>query len=605
MKKSLLPFASLLCAAVLCAVSLLGDVPRTISYQGYLADADGVPIEGPVAMTFRLYGQLAEGVEVWAEYHETVALTEGRFVAVLGSVTALPADFSQPLYLEIQVGAEVLSPRLPLRSVPYALQAAKVDAGGVDAAAVRDGAIGKAKLGRDLAGAGLVQNSDGGLRIAGGGVVGTMIAEGAIANGHIAANAGIEPGKVAGTAVTLGGIETLTNKTLERPVVNVLDSDFTIVSATMPTNSARLQLGAGRTGVFQTLILPGGDGTLALESYVNTQIAALADVASSGSFADLGEVPPFARLDQPNIFTASSLALSIAPAMPYTDAVLFQILPAQPIRPETGGPVFSVDAEGDVVAASFAGSGAFLTSLDAAALATGTVSLDRLPLLPAAKVDGLATVATSGSFANLADVPAFARLDQANIFTAASLPISLEPTELLGDDILFRIMPPPFAGRPEEAPLPVFSVSGYGVVTAASFVGDGSQLGELNADNVASGTLAAERLPVVPAAKLALAEVAGPGLFHDVANQRLGVAVGAGLAIDGGKLTPSLDGKTIGTDGEGKLTVTGVVNVPVVVDTNEPTTPQHGALIFKDGALQVFNDPEGTGGTWIRIGTYQ
>ena len=137
-------------------------------------------------MTFRLYGQLAEGAEVWAEYHETVALDEGRFVAVLGSVTALPADFSQPLYLEIQVGAEVLSPRLPLRSVPYALQAARVDAGGVDGAAVRDGVISKAKLGRDLAGAGLVQNSDGGLRIAGGGVVGTMIAEGAVANGHIA-----------------------------------------------------------------------------------------------------------------------------------------------------------------------------------------------------------------------------------------------------------------------------------------------------------------------------------------------------------------------------------------------------------------------------------
>lgn len=605
MKKSLLPFASLLCAAVLCAVPLLGDVPRTISYQGYLTDAAGAPLEGPVAMTFRLFGQVAEGTELWTEFHGTVSVDEGRFVAVLGSVTALPADFSQPLYLEIQVGGETLAPRLPLRSVPYALQAAKVDAGGVDGNAVRDGVIGKAKLARDLAGAGLIQNSDGGLRIAGGGVVGAMIAEGTIANNHIAANAGIAPGKIDGTAATLGGTETLANKTLNYPEIRVRDSAFSLESAGSPGRMVKLQVSPGRAESMQTLTLPGADGTLALASYVDTQIGALADVASSGSIEDLVDLPPFARLDLPNTFTASSLALSLEPAMPYTNMILFQILPSQPVRPEVLEPVFSVDAEGDVVGASFAGDGSLLTNLDAAALAAGTVALDRLPLVPAAKIEGLAAVATSGSFAHLGSVPAFARLDQANTFTAASLPISLEPTELLGDDTLFRIMPPPPPGRPEAA-FPVFSVNGYGVVTAASYIGDGSLLGELSADNVASGTLAAERLPVIPSAKLALAELAGPGLYHNMTNKNLGVDVGAGLAIDGGgKLVPKLDGKTIGTDGEGKLAVTGVASVPVVLDTNEPATPQHGSLIFKDGALQVYNDPEGTGGTWIRIGTYQ
>ena len=101
----------------------------------------------PVDVTFRLFGQLAEGTEAWSETHSGVQLDEGRFSVALGSVTALGIDFSVPMFLEIQVGTELLTPRLPMRSVPSAIRAATattVDAGAVDTAALAADAVTKA-----------------------------------------------------------------------------------------------------------------------------------------------------------------------------------------------------------------------------------------------------------------------------------------------------------------------------------------------------------------------------------------------------------------------------------------------------------------------------
>jgi hypothetical protein len=526
---SLAPLA-LVCIALVLASGARGDVPRTISYQGFLTDDAGAPLTGPVDITFRLFGQLADGTEAWSEVHQDVELDEGRFTVALGGFTAQGVDFSQQMFLEIQVGDEVLAPRLPMRSVPSAIRAATVDAGAVDTAALAAGAVTKAKLGDDLVGAGLAQNEDGSLKIALGKVDGTMLAAKAVTNSHVADTADIDPTKIAGTAVTLGGTEALTNKTLTNPVLQVRDSDFTIVDDDDPGYSVRLQLSAvGRASrLSRTLIVPDADGTLALESYVDAEIDGLATVAASGAYADLlglpalqpvatsGEfsdianMPDFARRDTANTFTAPASALSLAPVGAASDAVLLEVLDSST---RTGTQVFSVDAEGDVVAKSFTGRGYGLQGLRADQIMTGTVNVNRLPTIPSHKVVGFADIAISGDFYTLNDVPNFAERDAANTFTESDRAISLEPSHPDPDAVLLQVLSPD-----ERLGSPVFAVDAEGDVFAESFTGDGSGLMQLNADSLTSGTVSLAVLPTIPSTMTSgFALIATSGSFLDLA----------------------------------------------------------------------------------------
>lgn len=531
-KSPLLSLASLpavlLSAALALASAAFGGVPAAISYQGYLTDDAGDPLTGPVAITFRLFA--VQGPAIWTEPHATVQLNEGRFAVALGEVAALPADFSQPLFLEIEVNGETLSPRLPLRSVPYALQAGKVDTNGVDRAAVAAGAIDKSKLANDIAGAGLAQNGDGSLRVALAGIGSAMIADSAISNQHISSTAAIAPSKISGTAVTLNGNETLTGKTLSNPVLTIDDSRFTITDDADPTYSVRLQLDPKPTRALQrTLIVPDASGTLALESYVQTyvgtQIGALAPVASSGlykdllnapaltpvatsgSFADLTGVPSFARLDMPNTFTAASQAITLDPIGAYPNTTLLQVLGS---LGRTGPGLFTVDTEGDVTAMSFAGNGAGLTNLQSANL-TGAISLSLLPTIPVTQIDGLAAVATSGSFIDLGNVPDFARRNTNNAFVGQN---TFRSTEASADAITLMVLSSP------SIPEPVFTVDSEGDVVANSFTGDGAGLTNLDADALSSGTVSLALLPnKIPNTKIdGLAAVATSGSFADLGN---------------------------------------------------------------------------------------
>ena len=828
---SLAPLA-LVCIALFLASGARGDVPREISYQGFLTDDAGAPLTGPVDITFRLFGQLADGTEAWSEVHQDVELDEGRFTVALGGFTAQGVDFSQQMFLEIQVGDEVLAPRLPMRSVPSAIRAATVDAGAVDTAALAARAVTKAKLGDDLAGAGLAQNEDGSLKIALGKVDGTMLAAKAVTNSHVADTADIDPAKIAGTAVTLDGTEALTNKTLTNPVLQVRDSDFTIVDDTDPGYTMRLQLSPpGDRANGCTLTIPDANGTIALESYVDTEIAGLATVAASGDFTDLInqpavfahvavipgdsspipapvdatgtddtltlegvgpialstsaaragapnvtiglrlgyglevdfkkqlrvyvdddsigfddydaltvlrvtadklyglatvaksgdyadlngapslaaiatsgtfsellDVPNFAELDAQNTFTAPDYAISLAPTGATENAVLLEVISQEE---RAGLSVFTVDAEGDVLAASYTGDGSALTNLTAG------------------NMPGLATIATTGSFLNLAAVPAFARRDQENAFTASIRAISLEPADPKTNDPMLQLLGNP--GVRTGLGSPVFVVDAEGDVTttsvmAGTFKGDGAGLTDLDADKITAGVLALAHLPTIPGSQIdpdavvsgtiedgtivnddiaagagidfsklniqsrdiandllefdffnvdfgpnfvygsrasmsvplgdtlylsldtvnlagelagwglmaagsslainlpelepsLAASLPGKGLSHDTTNDTIAVDLGDGLKLAAGNLVvPDVDDATIEVDGGGKLAVKSVDSVPVVLDTAEPAVPKHGSLIYKDSALQVYDDPDGPGGdpgVWIKVGTYQ
>jgi hypothetical protein len=105
--------------ALSCGASLFAQVPRTIAFQGSLS---GVA-DGDVTVTLTIYDALTGGTELWTQT-KTVTVKKGLFATTLGeAVKPFPVTmvFDKPYFVGVKVGAETLSPRFALQSVPYAL----------------------------------------------------------------------------------------------------------------------------------------------------------------------------------------------------------------------------------------------------------------------------------------------------------------------------------------------------------------------------------------------------------------------------------------------------------------------------------------------------
>jgi hypothetical protein len=121
--KRILMYAALL--AVL-ATDAGAQIPRLISYQGYLTDANGSPITGTRTLTFALYtAPSGPASPVWLETHQNVAITNGTFEIYLGINTTLSLiPFDVAYYLGTKVNSDPeLVPRTRFASAPYALRA--------------------------------------------------------------------------------------------------------------------------------------------------------------------------------------------------------------------------------------------------------------------------------------------------------------------------------------------------------------------------------------------------------------------------------------------------------------------------------------------------
>ena len=110
-------------AVFVLAGVLLGSPPKTIAYQGKLTDFSGVAIDTACDITFQLYRSSSGGTPIWSETHLDVPVHKGLFDVILGSVVPFPdsVDFSEQYYLQLVVGGEILSPRIPLSAAPYAI----------------------------------------------------------------------------------------------------------------------------------------------------------------------------------------------------------------------------------------------------------------------------------------------------------------------------------------------------------------------------------------------------------------------------------------------------------------------------------------------------
>ena len=126
------------------------DVPRIISYQGFINNSDRLPISnGTYRINVNLYSD-SEGLHsIWSGSYETM-ITNGLFHLFLGSGDYPFTDetvFDRPLWLGVALnGQGEMFPFTPLSSVPYAMS---VSNGSISTSELVDGAVTAKKLSVD------------------------------------------------------------------------------------------------------------------------------------------------------------------------------------------------------------------------------------------------------------------------------------------------------------------------------------------------------------------------------------------------------------------------------------------------------------------------
>ncbi len=118
--------------------------PERVNYQGVLRDQNNLPLSGTFDMWFRFFDAASVGNEILVDQHaaatgNAITVSGGLLDVVLGTGTVTdgsgPGTYTQlstvfrdytDVWLEIQVGAETLSPRTQVQSVPYAMNSRRL-----------------------------------------------------------------------------------------------------------------------------------------------------------------------------------------------------------------------------------------------------------------------------------------------------------------------------------------------------------------------------------------------------------------------------------------------------------------------------------------------
>jgi hypothetical protein len=112
---------------MLSSINIIAQIPRVINYQGMLMGNNSQPVSnGNYDLTFKLYDET--DTEIWSEVHNQVAVNNGLFQVILGTITPFGIPFDKPYTLGIQVGSDPeLQPRTQLTSVAYSIRAEDAD----------------------------------------------------------------------------------------------------------------------------------------------------------------------------------------------------------------------------------------------------------------------------------------------------------------------------------------------------------------------------------------------------------------------------------------------------------------------------------------------
>jgi hypothetical protein len=100
---------------------------RTISYQGYLKDGAGKPVNGSASLSLSLYDTAVGGTPLWTEKQD-VAVINGVYRINLGEVAPFNLPFDQQYWLGIIInGDPEMQPRQQLQYSPFAFRSTIAD----------------------------------------------------------------------------------------------------------------------------------------------------------------------------------------------------------------------------------------------------------------------------------------------------------------------------------------------------------------------------------------------------------------------------------------------------------------------------------------------
>lgn len=112
--------------ATLVTAGAAAATPETVVWSARVEN-DAGPLDGTVSLTLTLFDAETGGSAVHEETIASAVVVDGELVHELGASAGNPLDdavLERPaLYLQVAMNGETLSPRLPIRSVPYALRA--------------------------------------------------------------------------------------------------------------------------------------------------------------------------------------------------------------------------------------------------------------------------------------------------------------------------------------------------------------------------------------------------------------------------------------------------------------------------------------------------
>lgn len=118
------------CAALLLLLACPagGQIPPKMNYQVMLTNDMDEPLpDQDVTLHFSIFDVFEGGLPLWSEGQDAHTNSIGVVSVVLGAVNPIDIDFDIPLWLEVEVDGEVLSPRRELTAAPYAGHAAIAD----------------------------------------------------------------------------------------------------------------------------------------------------------------------------------------------------------------------------------------------------------------------------------------------------------------------------------------------------------------------------------------------------------------------------------------------------------------------------------------------
>lgn len=105
----------------LTCLSVKGQIPKELTYQGHLFDNQGVPVNSTVRMTFNFYEDTLSNQWVYQEVQD-VLVVKGYYSIIIGSTKPINVNFEKQYFMSVTIDG-VESKKIPFTTAPYSIRA--------------------------------------------------------------------------------------------------------------------------------------------------------------------------------------------------------------------------------------------------------------------------------------------------------------------------------------------------------------------------------------------------------------------------------------------------------------------------------------------------